>query len=56
MISPLIKWEHEKDWYVIQKGRHHETVLFEGKVFVQPREKEWNYITGHVVDGKFWYK
>ena len=50
MISPLIKWDHTEDFFVmrftIQKGGH----SAERKVSVSL--DEFPYISGHIIDGK----
>lgn len=50
MISPIVKWDHTEDWYVmtfaIQKGAH------SGERKVTLSMDEDGYIAGHVIDGK----
>lgn len=52
MISPIIKWNHSEDWYTAfycicenAKSGHHFANL-------SKRNVEWNFISGHVVDGR----
>lgn len=52
MISPLIKWNHTKDWYVVSFETKDQPNIYEKEVGVSIREKDWSFITGHTVDGK----
>lgn len=52
MISPLIKWRHDEDWYVASYNNRELTKISERVVAVEVKEPEWNYVTGHVIDGK----
>lgn len=50
MISPLIKWDHTEDWFVmkftVKKGGH----SGERKAILSLDAD--NYISGHIIDGK----
>lgn len=51
MISPLIKWEHKKDWHLdrfelnVRRGQR--------ALEVDLTEPTWSYISGHMIDGNF---
>ncbi|XP_055326066.1 fatty acid synthase-like [Sitodiplosis mosellana] len=50
MISPLIKWDHTEDWFVmkffVQKGGHSGERKVSVSLDVDP------YISGHIIDGR----
>ncbi|XP_011858702.1 PREDICTED: fatty acid synthase-like [Vollenhovia emeryi] len=49
MISPLIRWDHSKDFYILQG-----TELYprEEVVTIAITDEEFAYLTGHVINGK----
>lgn len=52
MISPLIKWEHNKDWFVVSyNNRDQMKKTCERIVAIDVKENEWSYVSGHVIDG-----
>lgn len=51
MISPLIKWEHEKDWFVLKFTDDEQPRTYEHKTIISLKKKEWKYLAGHIVDG-----
>lgn len=52
MLSPLVRWKHDKDWYIIQYEPEDTSEHYQRIVTINVREREWEYLTGHVVDGK----
>lgn len=52
MISPLIKWDHSRDWYVTSFKTKDQPKTYTREVAVSLREKDWSFIVGHEVDGK----
>lgn len=51
-ISPLIKWNHSQDWFVASFGLDGGIKNGENRYSVNVLENEWNYLSGHVIDGK----
>lgn len=51
MISPLIKWDHRADWFVLSYSAEDQPRIFSLKYGVDTRESEWSYLKGHVIDG-----
>lgn len=52
MLSPLIKWEHSKDYYVTYYKQKEEIKSGERIIGINIKENEWAFIAGHVIDGK----
>lgn len=52
MISPLIKWEHKKDWFVPCYKDDKQLKSYERTVSINVKDSDWSYLTGHVIDGK----
>lgn len=54
MISPLISWEHSLKEFKLKKyGIVEKNVKrTEMTVVIHVKSSEWNFITGHVIDGK----
>lgn len=52
MISPQIKWKHDKDWFIMIYKAETDCEYFHRIVTINLREKEWEYLTGHVIDGR----
>lgn len=50
-ISPLIRWDHHDEWFVISYRNTGKLECYEKAIGVNVKETEWNYITGHVIDG-----
>lgn len=51
-ISPLIQWDHQEDWFVISYRNAGKTERYERTIGVNVKETEWNYVSGHVIDGR----
>lgn len=51
-IAPLIQWDHRDDWFVISYRNAGKSSRYERTVGVNVRETEWNYVSGHVIDGR----
>lgn len=52
MISPLLKWDHREDWFVLSYRSEDEPRVFSLKYSIDTRDSEWSYIKGHNIDGK----
>lgn len=53
MISPLIRWNHNEDWFVFSYDNlKKKENSCERVIGVNVKENDWNFITGHVVDGR----
>lgn len=50
MISPLIKWDHTKDWYI--NKFEPEAISGHRKVTISLNDQDYEFIDGHTVDGK----
>lgn len=50
MISPLIKWDHSEDWYVM-KFSIQKSGSGERKVTISLDEDD--YMSGHIIDGEY---
>lgn len=51
-ISPLIKWNHSEDWFVAFYEPEGEIKSGESSYCINIREADWNYLSGHVIDGE----
>ncbi|KAK9884212.1 hypothetical protein WA026_005162 [Henosepilachna vigintioctopunctata] len=52
MIAPKIKWDHSKDWFVMRYVDSDAMKCGERTIGVSLKEEEWEYVSGHVVDGR----
>ncbi|KAK9875963.1 hypothetical protein WA026_011065 [Henosepilachna vigintioctopunctata] len=52
MISNQIKWEHSENWHVMRFSDIKQTEYGEMSINVIPKDEEWTYVTGHVIDGR----
>lgn len=52
MISPQIKWKHDKEWFVMGYQPESDCEYYHRMVTVNLREKEWEHLKGHVIDGR----
>lgn len=52
MISPLIKWNHEQEWYISKYEGEELKKLGERLVSVFVLDRSMEYICGHVIDGE----
>lgn len=53
MISPLIRWNHNEDWYVVSFCQGSKGVgPCERTIGVNVKQSDWNFIVGHVIDGR----
>ncbi|XP_018336345.1 fatty acid synthase-like [Agrilus planipennis] len=52
MLSPLMKWEHEKDWHVSFYNDKDSAKCGERVLSLNVNEVEWSFLTGHVIDGR----
>ncbi|XP_001605700.1 fatty acid synthase [Nasonia vitripennis] len=55
IISPLIKWQHSEDWYVTSFKSHQKITSGERIVKVSLSDTEYEFLAGHVVDGRNLY-
>ncbi|XP_014477078.1 PREDICTED: fatty acid synthase-like [Dinoponera quadriceps] len=52
MISPLVRWDHTDDYYVYQYRGQHIISSRERLVSITTTDGEFEYFSGHVIDGK----
>ena len=52
MISPLVRWEHSEDWFVTKFELQRTSRSAERKVKVSLQDQDFDFIAGHVVDGR----
>ncbi|KAL2715899.1 fatty acid synthase-like [Vespula squamosa] len=52
MISPLIRWEHSNDWFITHFKKQDKLVSGERIVSIAITDEDFQYINGHVVDGR----
>lgn len=52
MISPLVKWDHSADWYVTTYKMQAKTISGERVIAVSLDNEGYEYMTGHVIDGR----
>ncbi|XP_072750344.1 fatty acid synthase-like [Anoplolepis gracilipes] len=52
MISPSIKWNHSEDWYVMCFKTQKKITSGERIVNVTLKDETFEYISGHVIDGR----
>jgi hypothetical protein len=50
MISPLIKWNHKENFYVLKYNERIETNM---SFNINLQDREYEFITGHEIDRKF---
>ncbi|OXU25389.1 hypothetical protein TSAR_001850 [Trichomalopsis sarcophagae] len=55
IISPLIKWQHSEDWYVTSFKSNQKITSGERIVKVSLSDTEYEFLAGHVVDGRNLY-
>ncbi len=55
MLSPLIKWDHKQDWFVGNFEKYMETVRGKRTIIVSLRDQKYEYLSGHVLNGKIAY-
>ncbi|KAI1300230.1 Fatty acid synthase [Halotydeus destructor] len=51
-ISPLIKWDHRKDWSVPSYPDHFNTLKGNQGFTIDPMELRYQYLVGHTIDGR----
>lgn len=51
-ISPLVRWDHTEDWFITRFELQRSTRSGERKVKVNLSDQDYDYIAGHVIDGK----
>ncbi|XP_015179002.1 PREDICTED: fatty acid synthase [Polistes dominula] len=52
MISPSIRWDHKKDWYVTSFKVQEKIVSGERAIDVTIIDEDFEFITGHNIDGR----
>ncbi|XP_045466442.1 fatty acid synthase-like [Harmonia axyridis] len=52
MISPKIKWDHSKDWYVMFYRESDSLKSGERALGVTLKQDDYMYLAGHVIDGR----
>lgn len=53
MISPLIKWNHEKDWPISQNKVQDRVRQIQKTIFINSSHAKYKFIDGYRIDGKF---
>ncbi|KAL6257917.1 hypothetical protein P5V15_011516 [Pogonomyrmex californicus] len=52
MISPSIRWDHLENWFVPTYGTQENIKIRERVVEIALNDEEYDYMTGHVIDGR----
>ncbi|XP_015113057.1 fatty acid synthase [Diachasma alloeum] len=52
MISPLIKWDHSEDWYVLSYHQQNRITSGERMIEVSLNDELYDYMDGHIIDGR----
>lgn len=50
-ISPLIKWNHDRSWAILQNKNNEDTHI-QKTIVVNLSDEEYEYINGYKIDGK----
>ena len=53
MISPKIIWNHSRKWWVTKYNHEDEMKTEENSFGISSTDPAYNFIKGHVIDGKF---
>lgn len=53
MIGPLVKLMHTKEWPLVHDLFKAMNFRSSRMIFINARAREWRFITGHVIDGKY---
>lgn len=52
MISPLVRWEHSEDWYVVNEQKKKKLCSGQRCVRITLADDAFEWLAGHTVDGK----
>ncbi|XP_036143548.1 fatty acid synthase [Monomorium pharaonis] len=52
MISPSIRWDHSKDWFISSYKSHKYSKSRERHVKILLSDEDYDYMSGHVIDGR----
>ncbi len=52
MISPLIKWYHQENWYTFNYRNFMEHRRGQHEISVSLRKEKYEYFSGHAMNGK----
>ncbi|KAK7792286.1 hypothetical protein R5R35_011033 [Gryllus longicercus] len=52
MISPLVRWSHEDDWYVASFRTEKKADSAEITIILKPKTEESVFMEGHIIDGR----
>ncbi|XP_046739713.1 fatty acid synthase-like [Diprion similis] len=52
MISPLIRWEHSEDWYVVRLQKQDKLDTGNRIINIKLIDEEFEWMSGHVIDGR----
>ncbi|CAH1987550.1 unnamed protein product [Acanthoscelides obtectus] len=54
MISPYVRWNHKREWFVPEYNLEAQTQAQDGQrsVMIQLSDQQWSFIDGHVIDGR----
>ncbi|KAJ8958013.1 hypothetical protein NQ318_002015, partial [Aromia moschata] len=50
MISPRIKWNHDRDWFVMKLKT--KSTREQAKFAIRLDTKDWSFLSGHIIDGR----
>lgn len=51
MIAPLIKYDHDQNWNVPNFSVN-KNISFERKITIDISQEQYQYLSGHIIDGK----
>ncbi|KAK5640304.1 hypothetical protein RI129_011115 [Pyrocoelia pectoralis] len=51
-ISPLLKWDHENDWFVAKSICHADSGTEVVAISLDGSDEDWQFLLGHVIDGR----
>ncbi|XP_069675926.1 fatty acid synthase-like [Periplaneta americana] len=52
MISPLVRWDHSEDWHVSLFRKQENFMSSDRCVSISLEDGNFNYLSGHVIDGR----
>ena len=52
MISPNIKWNHNKKWWVTQYQCEDQMKIEARSIAIVQQDPGYNFLSGHVIDGE----
>jgi fatty acid synthase len=52
MISPLVRWDHNEDYFVTKYENQRSNKSGERRVVINLSELDYEFIEGHTIDGE----